>query len=99
MEVLDLSYNSLGTCVVPDNTCVPSLCQLLETNKYLIHVDLSSNNFGYDDTVAISQSLEINKTIYGFHFAGNSGYVDSRQFLVPEKNNEDISSLIKKRRI
>jgi len=34
-------------------------------------------------------ALEKNKSIYGFHFAGNVGYVDSRGFLVFEEENND----------
>lgn len=65
----------------------------------MIHFDLSSNNFGYPDACEISTALEENHTIYGFHFAGNSGYVDTRGFLVPEKVSKDASSLVKKKRI
>lgn len=32
----------------------------------------------------ISESLNINKSIYGFHFYGNYGYVDNKGFLVFE---------------
>ena len=41
--------------------------------------------FTYNDSVQIAQGLEKNKTIIGIHFSGNWGYVDSRGFIVVEK--------------
>jgi len=49
---------------------------------------MSYNNFEYQDCISISESLEKNQSIYGFHFDGNYGYylnikriVDSNGFL------------------
>lgn len=49
-------------------------------------MDLSNNNFSLNDSIEISKALEDNHTIYGFHFSGNYGYVDSRGFLVVDKD-------------
>jgi hypothetical protein len=48
-------------------------------------MDLSSNFFSYEDCKTISESLKKNRSIYGFHFAGNYGYVDARGFLQIEE--------------
>jgi len=57
---------------------------MFEKNKDLIHLDLSCNLFNNEDTVILAQKLEKNKSIFGIHFSGNSGYVDSLGFIVPE---------------
>ncbi len=48
----------------------------------MMHMDLSNNYFNKDQSKKIAEALEFNKTMYGFHFSGNVGYVDSRMFLV-----------------
>lgn len=58
------------------------IANCLTKNKYLLHVDLSSNNFSEEGSKIIANGLEPNKKIYGFHFHGNHGYVDSRGFLI-----------------
>lgn len=55
-------------------------------NVEIRHLDLSHNYFSLEDSLSISESLENNKTIYGFHYTGNVGYVDSRGFLVVKEN-------------
>jgi len=40
----------------------------------------------------VAEGLTKNKTIYGFHFAGNSGYVDSKGFLIPAETAEEDCS-------
>lgn len=47
-------------------------------------MDLSFNYFNLQDSKTLAESLTKNRTIYGFHFAGNSGYVDTRGFIVSE---------------
>lgn len=48
----------------------------------------------------ISKALEKNKTIYGFHFSGNYGYVDSRGFLIiDESDGSDLTAMHTKVRI
>lgn len=37
--------------------------------------------------------------MYGFHYAGNSGYLDVRGFIIPEKIPKEISGAIHKKRI
>ena len=81
LRVLDISNNSLGK---GELQCTKELAEFLQSNVFLVHLDLSYNYFDFPNTQIISAALETNKTIYGFHFVGNCGYVDSRGFLVPE---------------
>lgn len=67
----------------------------------MIHLDLSNNHFGLEDSLEIATALVKNKTIYGFHFSGNTGYVDSRGFLIINSNQEeeDLTAMHTKVRI
>ena len=58
--------------------------EMFEKNKDLMHLDLSCNLFNYEDSVILASKLEKNKTIFGIHFSGNNGFVDSLGFIVPE---------------
>ena len=52
----------------------------------MVHLDLSNNSFSYDESQLIAENLnKYNKTIYGFHFIGNYGYVDNKGFLIFDK--------------
>jgi Ran GTPase-activating protein (RanGAP) involved in mRNA processing and transport len=73
LKVLDVSNNSFGI----GGSCIAELCDFLKQNKEVVHFDLSSNSFGYHDSKEISNALKENHSIYGFHFSGNYGYVDS----------------------
>lgn len=44
-----------------------------------------------DESKQIGESLESNTTIYGFHFAGNHGFIDSRGFYICDQ--KDITTL------
>ena len=105
LKVLDLSWNSLGKglkVIKPPKKgrrnrnqvaeLAPVLQEFLEEDKYLIHIDLSCNGFRYEECEMIQAGLSKNHTIYGFHFEGNYGYVDSEQFLVLEGLKKDFSS-------
>ena len=79
LKVLDFSWNSLGLHGSP---FAQAFSDYIAQNETLIHLDLSNNSFGKEQSVIISQGLEQNHTLYGFHFSGNFGYVDSKGFLV-----------------
>lgn len=68
------------------------LCDFLETNKEVLHLDMSNNNIGFKDAIRISESLAKNHSIYGFHFIGNAGYIDSLGFLIPCENPSEESN-------
>lgn len=91
LRVLDLSFNCLGRAAQngSNQSCAKQICRFLEYNKVLVHLDLSSNFFCFQDTVEISKALQANHSIYGFHFQGNSGYVDPSQSLIPAKLSQN----------
>jgi Ran GTPase-activating protein (RanGAP) involved in mRNA processing and transport len=85
LKVLDMAYNSLGI----QTPCATSLAELLKANVELRHVDFSFNYFNFRDTTTISEGLNSNRSIYGFHFTGNKGYVDNKGFLIPIESAEE----------
>jgi len=52
IKVLDLSWNSLGDH--KEYKYTSTICQLLEKNKGIIHLDLSNNNFNLEESILIS---------------------------------------------
>ncbi len=62
-------------------TFVEDLCVFFEMNSELIHLDISYNNIGINDSKIIAERVKENHTIYGLHYMGNSGYVDSFGFI------------------
>jgi hypothetical protein len=58
----------------------------LKKNKGLVHIDLSANHFSEEACRYIGIKMVKNRTIYGFHLAGNcpSISVDSQGFVVLE---------------
>ncbi|CAD8076826.1 unnamed protein product [Paramecium sonneborni] len=90
MKVLDLSYNLLGC---GGQSLTPILKQFFEENKDMIHLDLSANQFSLPDSQSISESLKENHTIYGFHFNGNFGYVDSKGFLIIQNEMRNFNQI------
>lgn len=93
-----MSCNSFGSGNV--DVCTDSICHFLVTNTIVCHLDLSNNYIKSENAAKIADSLVKNKTIYGFHFSGNAGYVDSRGFLVvKESSSDDLTGIHVKRRI
>jgi hypothetical protein len=50
-------------------------------NSRLIHLDMSFNRINYEDTEEMSIGLKENQTLYGIHYAGNMGRIDSLGFM------------------
>ena len=90
IRVVDFSWNCLGRNII-------YLLETLKNNTSLLHFDLSNNGFTLDDCVQISKALVYNKTIVGFHFLGNFGFVDNKGFLVVESSVKLHQSPIYKR--
>ncbi|KRX01621.1 hypothetical protein PPERSA_00328 [Pseudocohnilembus persalinus] len=92
LKVLDLSCNNLGlNCGLNmENGCAQQISDCFQKNDELVHVDISYNRFNTSQAEIIAAGLEKNHTIYGIHFAGNAGYVDSRGFIVVQKDMDDI---------
>ena len=93
LRVLDLSWNLLGLGNRINNkekNMVESLNNFLENNQDLYHLDLSCNKFTFEESKAIANCLKKNKTIYGFHFEGNFGNIDSMGFLKIDEKGEEF---------
>ena len=84
LRFLDLSWNACGhgANVLPEQVG-KTWASAFQENKTLQHVDLSHNKILYQDTVLLAKGLQKNHTIYGFHFEGNDGTVNSLEFLLP----------------
>ncbi|KRX05204.1 hypothetical protein PPERSA_06838 [Pseudocohnilembus persalinus] len=97
IKILDLSCNSLGMKA----NCSQQIAEFLDKNQSMVHLDLSINKFDLEQSKNIANGLEKNKTMYGFHFRGNYGYVDNKMFLVINEvqNNKDLSEFILNSRI
>ena len=80
IKVLDLSWNNFQ-----DKKYTPLFGtkwkKALEENKSLLHLDLSFNKISLEDTKLISEGIHFNNTLFGYHYAGNCGIVDSLGFL------------------
>ena len=91
IKVLDFSWNALGN---GNPSVVPYILDYFKLPDRIVHLDLSSNHFSLEESKKIAEGLEHNHSIYGFHFKGNFGYVDTRGFLViPENVPKDINDL------
>ncbi|CAD8165096.1 unnamed protein product [Paramecium pentaurelia] len=84
MVVFDGSWNGFG--ISEKSNCTQKVCDFLSQNKVMLHCDLSANQFTLQDCKLIANSLKPNRTMYGFHFAGNWGVVDPRGFLIIDDN-------------
>lgn len=51
--------------------------------------------FSMDESTKICEALKENKTIYGFHFSGNNGYVDYLGYLQLDVSPLDIQDSIR----
>ena len=76
---MDLKYNNMGR----NEEAVKEWIKVFEKqdNISLIHLDMSFNNYSLKECQMISDGIFNNHSIYGFHFSGNYGDVDSKGFL------------------
>ena len=89
LKVLDLSWNSLGRLCGKE--FANQFAELLRTQDYLIHMDLSHNKFKSADSCIIATALSSNHNLWGFHYVGNGLYnVDAKGFLVELPINRSI---------
>ena len=87
LKVLDLSWNRLNVDNEGKRKFSKQFKTALSKNVCLLHLDLSFNRIDLVDTQTIAQGLEENHTMFGFHYRGNSGKVDSLGHLKPSINN------------
>ncbi len=61
--------------------CSKEICKYMQ-NSSLLHLDISYNNFSYDDMILLQTALLTNQTLIGLHLEGNSGaYTDTNGFI------------------
>ena len=75
----DISWNCLGG---NNPSIAPNISEVLQKNDKIIHLDLSNNYFTLQESKIIASGFENNHNIYGFHFVGNYGYVNSQRYLI-----------------
>jgi len=107
LRALDLSCNSIGKGLKVRRDPLwfkpkrgrrpvePSqvISDFLAANKFLFHLDLSNNGFRKDECSKIALGLKENNTVYGFHFEGNYGYVDTEGFLIVGDEDRELLSI------
>ena len=81
LKTLDLSWNPLGQDKVSNS--IPVISLSLAENERLLHLDLSNNNFSFNDCEVLGKGLKRNHTIKGLHFLGNYGKVNALGFIEP----------------
>ena len=79
IKIFDYSMNKLGES---KNLMSGAISECFRQNKTLIHVDFSLNFFKEEESAIIADGLTANKNIYGIHFRGNYGYINSKGFLI-----------------
>lgn len=103
LKVLDLGWNQIGTNmkVAKRNadSCLNALCDCISNNKSLVHMSLNNNGFSMEESTKIADALKKNKSIYGFHFSGNNGYVDYLGYLQLEANPLDIQDAMRNNKL
>jgi hypothetical protein len=85
LRVADFGWNLFGESYKVLRTeagLIDDLCNFLQDNKTLMHLDISNNHFTLAQAERISKALRRNNTIYGLHFTGNKGYMNSEAYLV-----------------
>jgi len=92
LKILDFSWNSLG---LNGSHFAKAFGSYIATNTTLAHLDLSNNYINKADAKIIAEDLKSNHTLYGFHFAGNCGFVDFKGFLViPDDWESEVAGRI-----
>lgn len=89
-KVLDLSWNILGNGLSTgkDSSCTDEICDFITSNESILHLDLSNNAFNTKQSDHIAKALKKNHSIFGFHFTGNKGYVNSEDYLIVDENDD-----------
>lgn len=87
---MDVGWNVFGeafkTMKTEKDACLDEICNFIKENATVLHLDLSNNHFTYKQSERIQTALKKNHSIFGFHFTGNKGYVDSENYLILDSN-------------
>ena len=78
IKVLDMSWNSFG---LYSSSFSKTFAEFIISNDSLLHLDLSHNKLGKEDSKIISDALAQNHSLYGMHYDGNYGYMDPNGYL------------------
>ena len=84
LKVLDLSWNSLGAS---EKGLADAFFNLFSKNNILAHCDFSYNNISYETTAKAAEGLNGNHSVFGLHWNGNQGFVDTDGYLIPSKTS------------
>lgn len=72
IRVVDLSWNVIGQIMCGATAKPGNIGELwgevFESNKKLIHLDLSFNKINKEDSQLMAEKLKLNNTLYGIHF-------------------------------
>lgn len=60
-------------------------------NCKIVHLDISYNSIGLEDTKVIGELMKQNHSLYGIHYQGNEGYVDPNGFIVNHQTQSRFS--------
>jgi len=79
LNVLDISWNVLGCrkLLKKKINIANNIALILEANKNLVHLDISHNKLDKLAFEIISEALTENHSIFGFHYEGNYGMINS----------------------
>ncbi|KDO29137.1 hypothetical protein SPRG_05380 [Saprolegnia parasitica CBS 223.65] len=87
LRTLDLSWNSFGS--LASSEALVALCDALQMNKVLTHLDVSHNRLRAGDCDSLGAALASNQTLRGLHLAGNDVEVDAYGFVLPNATPND----------
>lgn len=71
----------------------------------MLHFSLNNNGFSFEESQKIAEvalfykALKTNKTIYGFHFSGNYGYIDYLGYLQFDVSQRELQDKLSEVRI
>ncbi len=63
VQVLDMSWNSIGASSPSSNAAVVGLCDMVIKNTALTHLDISHNNLLHNHCTTLSRAFKRNQTI------------------------------------
>ncbi|GMI30831.1 hypothetical protein TeGR_g3632 [Tetraparma gracilis] len=86
LQSLDIGYNAIGSTQDLEREAVKALARCINPEPNgcsLTHLNVSHNQMTEEDCMILGKALTLNHTLMGIHVEGNSGFLDSRGFLVP----------------
>lgn len=82
LRVLDMSNNSLGLLDGTGTACSYAFSELFGNEESnLLHIDLSNNRWKRNQIEIISEGINANHSIYGFHIDNKFSTIDELGFM------------------